>query len=320
MPFPSPSAFTPSLSLYQMSYRGVEFGGIAKGTNQALIKLTKGREPPPVVSGDVQRALDQGEFAGLDLLPGKDVELEQVIMSSTEGGLDLQLQQLASVLSLGQVEVPLYLKLPSGTYACMAKPRKHAPVTAGVDVTTIVGRPHAGLWATLLHCTDPRWYAVPTKTMTVGLPTPAGGLEFPVTFNASFGGGGTGSLLELSNLGNFEMRPVLIIKGPCTNPVVTNLSLPGEPYVGFNITLAEGDVLEVKMDFESVLYTPSGSPGGSSRRSTLMPGSTWWNLPTVSEVEEHAAEGANKIRFTSSDGIAVAGTLTINYASAYSGI
>lgn len=321
MPFPSPSITPPTLALYQMSYREQTLGGISTATNDQLVKLTKGREPAPVLSGDVQRPLDEGEFAGLDLLGGKDVELEHVIRATTAAAYDEAVQEIDRVLTIsGSTEEPLYLKLTAGTFACMGRPRKHAPITAGIDVTTVIGR--AGAWATLLHCTDPRWYAVPTKTATVSLPAPiTTGLTFPASAPFEFGGGSAGGILEVLNSGTIEMRPILIFKGPCTNPVARNLSLPGEPYIGFNLTMATGDVLEVNMDYETALYTPSGSPSGSSEVSLLMENATWWNLPDKKTMEGYgSAGGVNRVQFSSSDGVAVAGTLTVQSANAFAGV
>ena len=238
--FPSPGLAAPALALNQFSYRGLTFGGTTHGLTYSLASLKKGREPVAAESGDQQRALDQGQFIGLDVLPGRDIEIETIVQASTASELDKAIQTLSAVMAYGaNVEEPLYLQLPSGIFACMCRPRKHAPVTGAIDVTTILAK--AGVYLTMLHATDPRWYAVPTKTATVGLPAPLGGLTFNVTFNASFGGGGAGGILEVLNNGMFEMRPILIVKGPCTNPVITNLTLPGAPSIGFSITLAEGE-------------------------------------------------------------------------------
>jgi hypothetical protein len=135
-----------------------------------------------------------------------------------------------------------------------------------------------------------------------------GGLSFPVTFPAVFGAGGVGGLLSVVNSGKFESRPILVITGPCVNPVITNLSIPGAPFVGVNITLNAGDTLVIDLDWESGVYTTAGSSLGSSRRNALMTGVTWWNLPAAS---------ASSIEFTTSDTTPVAGTLTVQSASAY---
>ncbi|HEY4452384.1 MAG TPA: hypothetical protein VGN13_12415 [Solirubrobacteraceae bacterium] len=302
MPFPLASLTPPTLSKWQMSYRGVAFGGIVQGATYQLQGFPEGLDTPDYISGDAQRALDQGEFEGVDLSPGRNVTIKQVIQAASDEALDHARQTLGSALGPATAAQPLYLCLASGTFACMAKPRKHK---APAELLTAFAKANEA--NTLFHATDPRWYAMPTKTATVALPAPPGGVTFPLTFNVSFGGGSFGALVTVENNGNFEMRPRLIVTGPCTTPTITNLSIPGAPSLSFNISLASGDTLAIDTDFQTVVYTPVGTSGGASRRGTLVFGSTWFNLPP----------GMNALEFTSADTTQVTGTLTVESADAY---
>lgn len=300
MPFPSPSLTVPALSPYQFSYRGVAFGGLERGMPYQL-KSLKGVDMAPVTSGDQQRALDQGELVGVDLSAGRDIEIDLIVQSDGVS-IDHARQELGGALGVaGTTEEPLYLQLPSGAYACMCRPRKY---NFPIDVNMFVAR---GIEVpALLHATDPRWYAVPTKTATIGSPSTPGGLVFPAPFPWRFSGD-VPEVLSVYNNGKFEMRPVFIVTGPCRNPVIQNLSLAGAPWLGFNITLNTGDTLTINTDFETVLYTPNGG-SGESKRNARMEGSTWFNLPAAS---------LSEIIFTTSDGRHVAGTLTCQSADAY---
>jgi hypothetical protein len=299
--FPSPSLAPPALNAWQLSYGGLVFGGIVHGSPYSLQSLTI--DMPDVATGDVQRALDHGEFIGLDTLPGADLTIVQTVISDGVS-LDHAAQQLGGVFAPGGVtEQPLWLQTPAGTFARMCRARKHnCPidinrVMAGVTVAT-----------TLLHSTDPRWYAAPSLSQTVGLPTSiGGGLPVPPAVPWALGGGSVGGLVNVVNSGLFEMRPVLVITGPCINPVVANLSILGAPWVGVTQTLNAGDTLVIDLDWQSVVYTTAGSSIGASRRNALTYGSTWWNLPP----------GSSTIEFTSADTSPVTGTLTVNSASAY---
>lgn len=305
MPFPSPALAAPSLANYQMQFGGLKFAGIDRTTAYQMVSLT-GIDAVDTDSGDSQRAQDPGEFVGLDVLKGRDITLQQVVKSITGQTLDVARQAMAGAfLAGGATEQPLYIKLPSGLFACMARARRH---NFPLDISMVMAG--GGTVTTLWHATDPRWYAIPTKTATVGLPAPLGGLSFPVTFPASFGGGGVGGILQVTNAGLMEMRPIIVFTGPCTNPVATNLSIAGAPYVGFTIALAAGDTLVVDTDFQSAVYYASGSTIGTSRRNALTSGSTWFNLP----------RGLNQIEFNSSDGTQVAGTMTVQSADAYPGL
>lgn len=314
MGFPSPTLAPPALLPYQLSFGGLTFGGIVPGATYQLQGLDMSM--PDVATGDVQRALDQGEFAGLDTLPGADITITQVVTcgsvigpggASTAQGqaLDSAVRALGGVMGPGgTAEQPLWLQLPSGTFARMCRPRKH---NCPLDVNRVFA---AGVVATsLLHSTDPRWYAAPTQSQSVALPAAiGGGLAWPAAAPFVFGSGGIGGLLTVVNSGLFEMRPVLVITGPCVNPAVTNLSITGAPSVGVNITMAAGDTLVIDLDWQSAIYTVAGSTQGSSRRSSLTNGSTWWNLPSGT---------ASTVQFTSQDTSPTTGTLSVLSASAY---
>jgi hypothetical protein len=272
------------------------------------LQSVEGLGPPDTLSGDLQRAQDEGEFAGLDELPGRDLTIVQVISGQTGAQLAEARMQFAGVLGVkGATEEPLYIQTEVGTFACMARPRKHhfpwdinAFLAKGVVATT------------LFHATDPRWYSVPTKTATVGLPSgPSSGASFPISFPVSFGGGTAGGILQVRNNGKFEMRPVLVFTGPCKNPKAANLSIEGAPSIQVNINLNAGDTLTVDMDFQTIQYIVAGGHIPSSRRFDLAPGSTWWNLP---------GESLSQIEFSTSDSSAVAGTLTVQSGDAFTGL
>ena len=318
MPFPSPSLAPPAL--YQYSFGGLTFGGVAAGSTYQVQSATL--DMPDVASGDVQRALDQGEMPGLDILPGVDLTIQQIVTTAglsrtgmpslaQAAAIDAACQALGGVMGPGGVtEIPLWYQMASGTYVRMCRPRKH---NCPWDINRAMA---GGATATsLLHSTDPRWYAAPSVSQMVGLP-PAGvgGLHFTgsgAVFGASgavFAAGGVGGQLTVVNSGQFESRPILLITGPCTNPVIANNSLPGNPWIGVNITLNPGDLLAIDTDWGSIVYTAAGSTLGTSRRNSLMYGTTWWNLPRQS---------ANQIEFTTADVVTVASTLTVQSASAY---
>jgi hypothetical protein len=102
-----------------------------------------------------------------------------------------------------------------------------------------------------------------------------------------------------------------VITGPCLNPKISLLSLPGAPSVSFGISLNPGDTLSIDMDWESVVLVSAGSTVGSSRRSTKRTGSTWFAFPQ---------ESTSIVEFSTEDEVAVAATLTAEWASARMGL
>jgi hypothetical protein len=302
MAFPSPSLAPPALNPFQLSYGGLTFGGIVPGSAYQFQTLTM--DMPDVASGDVQRALDQGEFIGLDVLPGADITLVQAV-SSDGISLDHSAQALGGVLGPGgTTELPLWLQMPSGLFCRLCRPRKH---NCPIDINRVLAK--ATIATTLWHSTDPRWYAAPSQSQTVGLPAAvSGGLSVAPAVPWALGAGSVGGLLSVVNAGLFESRPILIFTGPCVNPVASNLSIAGAPWIGVNITLNAGDTLVVDTDWQSVIYTTAGSSIGSPRDNVVMTGTTWFNLPKAS---------ASMIEFTSADTSPVSGTLTVQSASAF---
>jgi hypothetical protein len=313
MAFPSPSLAPPALGLYQLSFGGLTFGGVSPGATYQLQSMDI--DMPDVATGDVQRALEQGEFQGVDVLPGADITIVQTV--TTTGLTRATMPSLAQAIAIdeacqalggvmgpgGTTEIPLWLSMASGTYVRMCRARKH-------NCPWDINRAFAGgaIATSLLHSTDPRWYAAPTASQSAQLPSAFGGLPIAATIPAVLAPGTTGALLTVVNAGRFESRPILIVTGPATNPVISNLSIPGAPFIGVNITLSAGDTLAIDTDWGSIVYTVAGTALGSSRRNLLIPGSTWWNLP---------ANSASTIELTTSDTSPVTGRLTVQSASAY---
>jgi hypothetical protein len=305
--FPSPGLTPPTLEIFQCWYKGLTFCGLDQSIAYQVISID-GLDGIPTVNADIQRPLDTGMFAGLDVGSERNITITQVIKGATGADLATARQALGGVLSpAGAIESPFYIQMENGIYSCMARPEKYN-FTLDLNMVQVLG----GTSTCLMRATDPRLYGAPSKTATVGLPAPSGGgMTFPATFNLSFGGGGgAGGILDVYNNGTFEMRPIVIFTGPCTNPVATNLTLASAPSVGFDIVLNTGDTLTVDMQNQSAVLLTAGSSQGVSRLADLVFDSVWWNL----------IPGLNVIEFTTSDGVQVAGTMTVESADAYAGI
>lgn len=306
MAFPSPSLTPPSLADWQMSYGGLTFG------QSTAIKIQKveGLDLATIQHGDVQRPRDHGQLIGLDVYGGRDVTLDlEVVNDGTS--LASALSSLAAATGVGlTTEQPLWFQIPGmPLLAVMCRARKR---TIPMDAAYATGQ--LAIATVQFHATDPRIYSAGTEA-TVGLPTPTSGLTFPATFPISFGATGPNGVV-VSNNGNSPSMPLLVITGPVTNPAVTNASVTGSPTVKLSnpsqtsYTVLAGDQLIVDLDLKTVLYYSGGvasGTAGASRRSWVVWGSEWWALQP----------GSNLIQFLSGDPAAVAGTCTIEYASAY---
>lgn len=313
MSFPAPNLTPPTLNPWQMSHKGLVFGGFDLTTPYLFQQMPLGLDVPAYITGDIQRALDQGEFSGIDLSPGRDIQYTQLVKTDGTSVAHARRALAGVMVPAGVTSHPLYLRTDDNLiFGCMARPRKHQYVS---DLTLVQAK--GVVMASQWHATDPRWYTCPTKTATVGLTSSGslGGLLFNATAPFTFGGGTYAGVLSVYNAGHMEMRPVLIITGPCTNPVVSNLSLPGDPFIGVNITLGVGDTLTIDTDFQSILYTAAGTSVGQSRGDDKMDGTTWWNL-----LPSQFSGGLNTIAFTTGDAAFVTGTLTVQSADAWIGL
>ena len=308
MAFPQTAA--PALNSWQVSYNGITMG---PGSSYQLTNMTGLGDMPDIRSGDVNRPRDHGEFAGLNLLKGRTVELD-LWLSAGSSNVQTLLETLATAIYPSvSTEIPLWVQLPNlPTLAAMSRLIKR---TVAFDVNYSAAQIATPMLQ--FHSTDPRLYSAPS-TQSITLGTPPGGLTFNVTFNAGFGGGTVASSAVCTNSGNFDTRPLLYIYGPCTIPTVTNstagwsVTIQNPSSGGY--TVQAGDYMTIDLDTHAVLYYTAGSTVGALRRSWIVSGSTWPN--TLTGVWGLNA-GNNTITFTSQDSSTVAGYLTVQWSSAY---
>src|ERR1017187_7834293 len=143
-------------------------------------------------------------------------------------------------------------------------------------------------------------------------------MHFNATFNLSFGGGSSVTVLSCPNAGNVDTRPVLVLTGPMTNPTVANQTTGwtlsfSNPFQS-SFTLNAGDTLTVDTDLHTVLYNAGGNTVAVPVRSWVRAGAIWPG--TVAGIQG-LQPGANTVSFTSQDSGFVTGTLGVQYSSAY---
>ena len=114
-----------------------------------------------------------------------------------------------------------------------------------------------------LFAPDPRWYDPQPVSLTVTPKLTSGGLIFPVTFPITIGTSTPqlGVPFVMQPQGTAAMEPVIAITGPCTNPVVMNVT-QGR-YLRFLLTLGQSDVLNIDLR------------PGSKNAVLIQAGTTW---------------------------------------------
>lgn len=302
----------PTLSNWQVQFQGTAASPVQWGPVPIFIqsKGMEGFDLPATRTGDTNRPLARGEFIGLDLFSGRDLTLTFDVGGNAFGSYSnlaaalTAIRQVTNTADNGDIEYPLFVQFPNmPLLGIMARARKRSfNPTLAMSVGNL-----AQNYTLQFHATDPFFYTQ-TQTAVLGLPTPASGFTFPVTFPLSFGSGSEPAIVPLANTGDVECYPLLTVTGPCTYPAITNLSLSGDPLIQFGVTMNSGDKLIIDTDLKTATYFPLGSAAGFSVMSTIQQGWNWWSMPP----------GTNSIQFSSTDDTAVAGSLTINWASAYS--
>lgn len=311
MPFPDPSVTPPNLSSgpYRFSYGGLAFGAPAlpaKGASSGDFQLitADGLDMPAVRSGDVSRPRDQGQFIGLNLFDGRDITVELgVIPGFGYSSAWAARQALAAAITPNVItETPFYYQPPTAEGApllvCMARCTK---ANWSLDTLALEGLiPYfptlsasgGGMYhlTAQFHATDPRWYVAPTQSTG------------PIT---------PGLTHTFVNSGTFEMRPIAVITGPCTNPGVNSITLGAnlqfhDPSNPSPYDLLAGDTLTIDLDSHAVTKHVASSNVDISVPNWFVSGSTWWNL----------VPGSNTIGFSASASGPGAG-LTLKWSSAY---
>jgi hypothetical protein len=298
-PFPEAGVSIPALLPYQFWFNGFTFG-----PNTALeLKKINGMDMPTVRSGDSGRPRDHGLFVGLDVMGGRELTLEGDLSAhGTTTFVEAWQALSAATVPGGTVQAPLYFGLPGyGTLVTQARVRKRQ---MPIDITFSLGN-LAGI-TLLFAASDPRAYGAPTVSSSVVPPNNSGGFGFPLGFPVTFGAGSGSGALSVTNNGDIETRPRLIVEGPCTNPSITLASVEESPNLTFNLAMNAGDRLVLDTDLHKATYYTAGSTFGVTRIYALEEGSQWFTLPP----------GTSTIQFRTSDPEPT-GLLTCESASAW---
>lgn len=301
MSFPAPSLGAPTLTTLQFKFAGQVFGGLVAGSTYQTQKID-GVDSMPISGGDVQRPFEKGSFSGVDVAAGRDITIAMIVRAATGSALATARQALSAVMvPMGATEQALWVQSENGCYACMVRPEKY---NFSLDSTMIIGK--GGVATMLFRASDPRLYAAPSKASVA---QSVSGLTLPFTLPGVLGGTSTFTVTNGTAAVNCETRPLLVFNGPSISPVMTNQTITGSPWIGFNVTLLTGDVLTVDTDMHTAVVVRSGFTVGTSVQNTWIPGGTWWGLQP----------GSNTLLYTSS-GAADTGTAVVQSADAYVGL
>ena len=277
------------------TYNGLGFG---PGTIVQWNNLDGLRGIPPLRSGDISKARQDGDNAGLDFMSSRVFSIDFTIFNPSIA-FETVMAQVALAcqpISDPSQQLPFEMLLPGWATSRIITCR---PTQAGAPIDAKF-QYNATTVPIQFTANDPLIYSSTLKQAgPVGLPSPTAGLTFNVTFNATFGAS-TGGSMSVTNSGNYLTAPVFTITGPMTNPSITFTST-GQ-FISFNLALSAGDVLVV--DTGNRLVTLNGT---AARFNAVVTGSSWWGIPA----------GTWSIGVSSSDSATVAGTFAAAYRDAW---
>lgn len=153
-----------------------------------------------------------------------------------------------------------------------------------VKITPAKATPTYFDWQLTLSAVDPRFYDITVQSLSTGLPTASGGLDWSTGggLNWSTGGGlnwgtaGPPGTVIATNTGNAETWPTITFTGPFGNPTVTAGNGLVMTYAGI---LATGDTVVLNCS----PYARSVLLNGVDQRANLIP-AMWMSLPANSSL------------------------------------
>jgi hypothetical protein len=231
-----------------------------------------GLDLPSMRTADVGRSADHGVWRGADLSDGRTITLDLTVYGATSAALEAALAALAAIMVPRPAEVPFAFMLPGeGKRFCSVRPRRKAmPLTTDLQF----GAPDVALE---LYASDPRLYDITRQAASVQPTLAAGGFVTVWTSPLTPVGGSNPGMVQVLNAGTFGSRPVITFAGPAsgtlTVPSVVNVT-QGLTLSFPTLSLNPGDSLVVDLDTRSVVLN-----GIASRRGSVGPGSTWFELP-----------------------------------------
>lgn len=275
---------------YQMEYNGLLVGA---DTPYDIPEIRP--DEPGVSSGDVKVARVHGLHPGDDFLGGRSPSFEVHIVDPDHAVRAPLIDAFKAAFRMGEDESPLTFQIPSlagGGVRRIGCRVRGAPYV--IDLQHLYSTTRISV---LLSATDPRIYDETQSIDTVSLPTAGGGLNFPITFPITFGAVSTGGTITANNAGTFDTPVVFRIDGPCTNPVIDNVTADKE--LALTLVVASGDYVEIDTAAKTVLLN------GTASRYSALTTSEWFDL----------APGDNQLDFRAVT--ATAATLKATWRSAW---
>ena len=220
-------------------------------------------------TSDINRPLDDGQFAGEDFYSGRSINVAFEIWANTEAEIYDRWFEMSRIWRLRRNPKTMAVRLPDWPSDLFVDVRPRRVSGLRVDEAMNVGYVARGVVG--FHSVDPRWYSTTLDSTSVGVTTASGGLTFNAAAPLVFGAVGDSGSFDCQNLGNYPTYPTFTITGPITNPSIENQQR--SKTLSFTGSLASGETLVIDTQARTVLLN-----GTASRYSWLDDPTKWFSL------------------------------------------
>ncbi|MGW4030254.1 phage distal tail protein [Streptomyces sp. NPDC004838] len=240
----------------QMQWAGLLIG---TGTPFAVDRsgLTGWEDLPEYDSSDAERPTSHGAWPGARYAKPRKVG-GTVWMTPEAGTAPAAVYALRQALALSDEERWLAVRLHGEVLAVRARVSQRV-----VPADRVFATQGAAKASVQWLATDPRRYLVNEQLATTGPPEPESGLTWPLTWPLNWGQAKSTGDVMAENTGSAPTNPVIVFRGPCTMPTVTERV--SRRRLRYAIDLTAADVLEVDTGAGTVMLNNS-----ASRRHTAM--------------------------------------------------
>lgn len=257
-------------------------------------------DTPAIDSGTVLKASDHGAWPGIFYAQVRTLTAS-LLIKCEPGQMQGTIRQLAAATPIdAAVEIPLAIQfddeIPLIVFARCT--RRSVSVNRSNRMGLTKG-------AIEFEASDPRKYELAESTFITGLPQPEPGLVFPLVFPLDFGTPGSTGNVEADNTGDAPTHPTFVIKGPCTEPSITNINTGA--MLEYDIALSSTDMLFI--DTNQGTVTLNGITANRLYTATSR---------SIPEASFFLPPGKSALAFRSDDSPPdPASTLTVTWRSAY---
>jgi hypothetical protein len=167
-------------------------------------------------------------------------------------------------------------------------------VAGGPDFASTEREGFAQKMVVQLRANDPTFYDPTQNVVTFGVGAGASSFSFPISFPIHFGGSTVDQTRTIAYSGTWRDYPVVIIGGPITDPVVTNLTTADKlDFTGITIDTGDYYIIDCRYGYKTVM-----DAAGANKIADLSDDS---DLATFSlEPDPDAVGGLNDIQVTGS--------------------